>query len=232
MKSSTRFGLVAGLALGLGAAGTALGLTPINYYTFAGTPHVRGSVDGTTTNAQFQYPKGMAVDLKGNLYVADSGSCVIRVITPAGVVRTLAGTADQIGSTDGLGAAARFNEPSGIAVDDAGTVFVADTYNNIIRKISPDGMVSTFAGTFGFPGFVNGTGSVARFNAPRGLAYDRKYGTLYVADTGNNAIRKITPAGYVSIWTGSGGVGSQDGGSWSAEFNAPEGVALNSSISA
>ena len=115
---------------------------------------------------------------------------------------TLAGEAPY-GSTDGKGSAARFNQAYGVATDSAGNVYVADTYNSTIRKITPDGTVTTFAGAAGEKGSVDGTGSGARFYAPYGIALD-SLGNVYVADTGNQTIRKITPDGIVSTggWVG------------------------------
>ena len=131
----------------------------------------------------------MAVDSAGNVYVADSNNVTIRKITPGGVVSTLAGLAGQYGSADGTGSAARFNNPNGVAVDSAGNVYVADTCNYTIRKITPGGVVSTLAGLAGNRGSADGTGSAARFFSPQGVAVDSA-GNVYVADTGNHTIRK------------------------------------------
>jgi hypothetical protein len=160
-----------------------------------------GSADGTGTDAQFYSAKGEAVDHSGNVYVADTGNHTIRKITADGVVTTLAGLAGISGSADGTGSAARFNGPCGVAVDRSGTVYVADTGNHTIRKITADGVVSTVAGLASNAGFVDGTGSVVRFNAPLGVAVD-SVGAIYVADTGNNAIRLGTPVyAYAPLFT-------------------------------
>jgi hypothetical protein len=119
------------------------------------------------------------------------GNDEIRKITPSGVVTTLAGSAGQIGSSDGTGSAARFNNAEGVAVDSAGNVYVADTYNYEIRKISPSGVVTTLAGTAGQIGSSDGAGSAARFYEPFGVAVDSA-GNVYVADHGNAVIRKIS----------------------------------------
>ena len=128
--------------------------------------------------------------------MADTDNNTIRKITPAGVVSTLAGLAGNFGSADGTGSDARFYDPSSVAVDSAGNVYVADSGNDTIRKITPSGVVSTLAGLAGSSGSVDGTGSDARFSSPRGVAVDSA-GSVYVADLGNHTIRKITPAGVV-----------------------------------
>jgi sugar lactone lactonase YvrE len=159
--------------------------------TVAGLAGHLGSVDGTGSAARFRYPQRVAVDNAGNLYVTVNST--VRKITPEGVVSTLAGVAGERGSMDGTGSAARFGYPNGVAVDSAGMVYVADSGNNTIRKITADGVVSTLAGLAGSSGTANGTGSNARFNSPGGLASDSA-GFVYVADTWSHTIRKITPA--------------------------------------
>jgi sugar lactone lactonase YvrE len=196
--------------------------------TLAGAAGVRGSTDGTGAAARFTYPNGVATDSAGNLYVADWGNSTIRKITPAGVVTTLAGTAGVRGSTDGTGAAARFNSPSGVATDSAGNVYVADMYNHTIRKITPAGVVTTLAGTAGASGSTDGTGAAARFKGPISVAADSA-GNVYVADTFNHTIRKITPVGVVTTLAGTAGVeGSTDGTGAAARFYPLNGVAADS----
>ncbi len=173
--------------------------------TLAGSAGLSGSTDGAATAAMFNYPQGVAVDSSGNVYVADANNQTIRKITSAGVVSTLAGLAGLSGSTDGAGTAARFNSPSGIAVDSSGNVYVADTTNQTIRKITSAGVVSTLAGSAGLSGSTDGAGTAAMFKYPRGIAVDSS-GNVYVADTGNSTIRKITSAGVVSTLAGSAGV--------------------------
>jgi uncharacterized repeat protein (TIGR01451 family) len=198
--------------------------------TLAGLAGSIGSADGTGSAARFNFPSAVAVDSSGNVYVADENNNTIRKITPAGVVTTLAGLAGSYGSADGTGSAARFYYPAGIAVDSSGNVYVADTYNNTIRKITPDGVVTTLAGcAMCNPDSVDGTGSDARFNSPWGVAVDSS-GNVYVADTYNNTIRKITPAGVVTTLAGlTGAYGSDDGTGSAARFNQPLGVAVDSS---
>jgi sugar lactone lactonase YvrE len=195
--------------------------------TIAGSTSVRGNADGTS--ATFSSPTGVALDSAGNLYVTDSANHTVRKITPAGVVSTLAGGAGATGTADGAGTAARFNRPTGVAVDAAGNVFVADTSNNTIRKITPAGVVSTLAGLVGVAGASDGSGVDARFNQPAGLTIDGA-GNLYVADAGNSAIRKVTPAGYVSTFAGLPTIaGLLDGRGLEAWFNQPQGLAVDSS---
>jgi Dockerin type I domain/NHL repeat len=195
--------------------------------TLAGTAGWQGSADGTGSAARFRYPSGVAVDGSGNVYVADSLNHTIRKITPAGVVTTLAGTALSSGSADGTGSAARFNSPRGVAVDGSGNVYVADFYNHTIRKITPAGVVTTFAGTAGSVGSADGTGSAARFGNLTGVAVDGS-GNVYVADTFSYTIRTITPAGVVTTLAG-GSWGSADGTGSAARFDNPSGVAVDGS---
>jgi serine/threonine-protein kinase len=183
---------------------------------------------------QFDHPRGVAVDRAGNVYVADTGNNQIRRIAPDGTVTTLAGSGSPGlgggGLVDGPGAQAQFKEPIGIAVDADGNVYVADSGNNRIRKVTPDGRVSTLAGSGppGSGGFADGPGASARFNAPRGVAVDSS-GNLYVADTLNQRIRKITPDGTVSTLAGTGDQGTANGAASAALFSNPDGVAVDSS---
>ena len=196
--------------------------------TLAGLAAVTGSGDGNGAAASFNLPIGVAVDAKGNVYVADSANSTIRLITKTGVVSTLAGTAGSTGSTDGIGASARFDRPAGVAVDSTGNVFVVDQGNNTIRKITPTGVVSTLAGVAGLVGSADGNTTAARFSSPYGIAIDSA-GLIYVADTGNNTIRRITPLGVVSTLAGAAGVvGSTDGTGFSASFSGPHGLAADS----
>ncbi len=196
-----------------------------------------GGVVGTIAGSgagQFDRPRGVAVDKNGTVYVTDTGNNRIRKITADGTVTTLAGSgAPGVGGgglADGPGAQAQFREPIGIAVDGDGNVYVADSGNNRIRKITPDGRVSTLAGS-GSPGagdFADGPGASARFNAPRGIAVDTA-GNIYVADTLNQRIRKITPDGVVSTLAGAGDQGTADGSTSTARFSNPDGIAVDGS---
>lgn len=165
--------------------------------TLAGTASVTGSADGRGAAAQFNNPYGIANDSAGNVYVADTNNNTIRKITTAGDVGTFAGTAGITGSDNAPGAAASFSYPYSIAADSAGTIYVADNGNNIIRKITSSGVVSTLAGTAGVIGSANANGASASFNSPTGIAVDSA-GNVYVADTQNNTVRKISPTGDVT----------------------------------
>jgi sugar lactone lactonase YvrE len=194
--------------------------------TFAGTAGISGSADGRGAVARFSGPQAVATDSAGNVYVADTGNHAIRKVTPAGLVSTLAGTT---------------YDPTGVAVDGSGNVYVADTLysDNVpsatILKITPAGMVSTFAGTPYMVGSSDGTGPAASFLGPRGLATDSA-GNVYVADAdnyrpfhvSNNTIRKITPAGAVTTLAGMAGTtGSTDGVGAAASFNEPAGIGVD-----
>ncbi|MCU0431695.1 MAG: SBBP repeat-containing protein [Cytophagaceae bacterium] len=194
--------------------------------TFAGSlVNTPGTIDGNGTEARFTSPTGVAVDSTGNVYVADLFSHKIRKITPAGQVSTLAGSG-IIGFQEGSGSNARFNRPTGVAVDWAGNVYVADWYNHRIRKVTPQGDVSTLAGS-GAQGSSDGPGNTASFLYPYGIAVDRA-GNVYVADGDNHKIRKITPSGTVSTLAGTGVAGSDDGTGVQASFNFPSGICVDS----
>ncbi len=195
--------------------------------TLAGTAGNAGSLNGAGTAASFYFPTGVAVDSLDNVYVADALNHTIRKITSEGsegdvtTVSTLAGTARNAGSLNGTGTAARFNLPTGVAVDSSGKVYVADQSNNIIRKIIiSTGDVSTLAGVAGNAVLVDGTGADVRFNNPTGVAVDSS-GNVYVADYGNHAIRKISSAGAVTTLAGNGSFGSADGIGSAARFTIP-----------
>ncbi|TSJ43606.1 hypothetical protein FO440_05285 [Mucilaginibacter corticis] len=167
-----------------------------------------GYMDGDISVAKFYGPRGISFDAQGNTYVADLGSNIIRKITPAGVVSTIAGNT-IIGYLDGAAAKAEFYNPTATVEDATGNVYVADRSNNLIRKITPAGVVSTFVGyraTTGYsqatvPGYVDGDATTAAFNFPAALTIDAA-GNLYVADYRNNAIRMVTPAGNVTTYAG------------------------------
>jgi sugar lactone lactonase YvrE len=186
-----------------------------------------GNVDGVGQGARFRDPRGMVMDADGNLYVADSDNHTIRRISRLGVVSTVAGLAGQAGSDDGIGAAARFNRPVGLALDGLGNLYVSDALDATIRRISPSGEVRTVAGLAGSLGRQDGIGAAARFTNPAGLAVDAA-GNVYVADVWGPTLRKVTPAGVVTTLAGRpGDYGSDDGAATTARFSGPTGVALD-----
>jgi sugar lactone lactonase YvrE len=203
--------------------------------TVAGTAGTTGSANGSGGAALFNHPQGLAVGAAGNLDVADTGNATIRQLPtqPAvGAAITYSGTPDNPGPANGTGADAQFRQPCGAALDAAGNLYLADAANHIIRMVAADGTVSTLAGTAGKPGFSNssGTGPAdALFNRPTGVAVGVDNGNVYlvVADTGNNAIRKVLADGTVSTLAGDGTAGSADSVPGPARFNQPAGVALD-----
>jgi sugar lactone lactonase YvrE len=201
--------------------------TSYDFVTLAGTANATGSADGKGPAAQFNGPEGVAVDGSGNVYVADRYNNIIRKIAQGGVVTTLAGTAGVSGSADGTGAAAQFKGPIGIAVDASGTVYVADTGNFTVRKITAGGVVTTLAGTARTAGSADGTGPAAQFEAPLCVAVDGS-GNVYVTDSLSNTIRKITPGGVTSTLAGTADArGSADGTGPAAQFSSPSGIAVD-----
>ncbi|WP_123041206.1 stalk domain-containing protein [Cohnella candidum] len=205
-----------------------------------------GLNDAILAQSAFELPSGLAIDVTGNIYVADTGNNAIRKITKDGKVTTLAGNG-KIGSTDGIGSEASFDHPTDVAVDAKGNIYVADTLNHVIRKIATDGKVTTLTAASTrnveyFPGavedagdFLDGAISSAKFNEPSGVAVDAK-GNLYVSDRGNQRIRYLDFAsGQVTTVAGGGSYASQasyvegdyvDGAAAAARFNAPEGLTV------
>jgi sugar lactone lactonase YvrE len=194
-------------------------ITEVHVSTIAGS--TQGFVDGTGTMAQFNRPNRITIDTDNNLYVADTYNHKIRKITPEGVVSTLAGSTS--GFADGQGSAAQFLAPEGIAIDIDNNLYVTDAGNHKIRKITPEGVVSTLAGSTS--GFADGQGSAVQFNAPSGITMDTD-NNLYVADTRNHKIRKITPEGVVSTLAGSNR-GFADGQGSAVQFNFPHGITID-----
>ena len=188
--------------------------------TFAGS--TSGFQDGIGTNAQFDSPQGIVVDSLGNVFVADANNHRIRIITSAGQVSTFAGQAAS-GITNDSGASARFNTPTGLAIDSAGNLYVADKNNHRIRKVTPQASVSTLAGSTA--GFTDNTGTAAQFSSPVGIAVDST-GTVYVADTGNHRIRTVSSSGVVTTFVGLSSSGNANGTPSQAQFSSPYSITV------
>lgn len=196
---------------------------PVHVAGLAGDGHV-GWRDGAASQAQFADPYGLALDPHGTLYVSDGGdNDRIRLLRPDGTVATLAGGTE--GFQDGQGAAARFDTPSGLALDATGNLYVADTGNHAIRKVTRDGVVTTLAGT-GTPGWRDGPGAQAQFDGPMGLAIDAA-GRVIVADAYNDRIRAIAPDGQVTTLAGGASPGNVDGAGAQARFDTPCAVVVD-----
>jgi len=177
-----------------------------------------GYVDGPLASARFSTPEGLATDAQGDLYVADAGNQRIRKITPAGVVSTIAGSG-TIGDTDGQGTAASFYSPFSITCDANGNIYVGDSINPVVRKITPAGLVSTYAGSGSF-GLINGLAAKASFQTFTSLAADPS-GNIYVSDTNNDVIRLVGTDGLVTTFAGNRSYTQTDGIGTSAGLGWP-----------
>jgi len=207
----------------------------VNYVT-TDTSFVAGSTqgyqNGTGASAMFNKPRGIVYDpIQYKVLIADSQSNLIRQVYAGGETSTVAGQTTG-GLINGTGTSARFNYPQGLFMDSAGTLYIADTLNHAIRKMTQGGVVTTLAGggtgSVGQSGYTNDTGTTARFSSPMGITVDTA-GNVYVADTGNNRIRKITPSGTVTTIAGNGTAGFQDGsGEAGTMFSGPRSIAIGS----
>lgn len=210
--------------------GIAIDPDGVVYIADTGSNKIRRLASGSVStfaggvSASLNAPTGIAMDAAGNIFVSDTYNHKIKKVSPDGTVSLFAGSGEA-DWTDGIGSAASFNRPTGLAVDASGNVFVADTYNHKIRKISANGRVSTYAGS-GYAGARDGMGINASFNHPAGLAIDAS-GNLYVCDTSNHLVRKIAQSGEVSIYAGSGSAGNNDGSLMAASFQYPSGIAID-----
>ena len=194
--------------------------------TFAGTAGRSSSVDGTGSEARFDDPYALAVDSAGNVFVADASDHTIRKVSTSGVVTTVAGKAGSFGAVDGAGTAARFRGPLGVAVDADGVVYVADTGNHTVRKITSAGVVSTLAGLAGSSGSLDGTGTAARLSSPYGVTVDNARNIYVMESTG--VVRKISPDGAVTSLAGqNGSTGLVDGTGSAARFTVPFDIAAD-----
>ena len=194
-----------------------------------------GAADGPGATASFRGPKGITHDGPGNLYVTDTGNNTIRKIASDGTVSTLAGSAGTTGSADGSGSAASFNGPTGIAIGPEGDLYVADTGNNLIRRVTTAGVVTTYAGVRGLANFADGPPSSAKFSAPMGVAV-ASTGDVYVSDSGNQRVRWIArvggiggTAGNVGTVAGDGSAGTADGVGIAAQIPGPAAIGISAS---
>jgi sugar lactone lactonase YvrE len=207
---------------------TSLSAQELTIRTIAGSTTGGGHNDGFRTNARFSVPRAIAADAAGNFYVADTGNHTIRRISSTGDVVTIAGAPGQAGFADGQGPAARFRFPAGIAVDPVdGMIWISDKDNHVIRLMTPNGTVTTIAGSPGVAGSADAQGTNARFAFPRGLVVDNS-GVAYVADTQNHVIRRVTRDGVAVTFAGAMlTAGSSDGLTNAARFNRPSDIALD-----
>jgi sugar lactone lactonase YvrE len=191
-----------------------------------GTTGFADGTGGATGTSEFSRPWGVAVDASGFVYVADSFNARIRKLASDGTAATLSGngTGGVVNGSGGANGTSTFELPAGLVLDSMGNLYVADEQANVIRKLTPSGASSTLAGDI-VSGTSDGTGSAARFNGPKGLALDSG-GNLYIADTGNDRIRRLAPDGSTLTVTGTTGRGFQDGSGCTAQFNEPMGLAL------
>ncbi len=208
-------------AMAIGADGTIYVVDSNNNAIREVTP---GSAVSTFASG-FSQPNGIVIDAAGNLFVSEYSGNTVKKVTPDGTTTILAGKQGVTGNVDGIGANARFSGASYMAIDAVGNIFLADENNSEIRKITPAGVVTTFAGS-GVKGSHDGQGAAATFNGPEGIAFGED-GSLYVSDSGNNLIRKITPDGTVTTFAGNGIAGYKDGYGINTSFNFPHGLAIN-----
>jgi sugar lactone lactonase YvrE len=234
-RLSAKFNKPSGLAVRSGTLYVAdTGNNSIRAINSAGIVTTLVADNDADANKRLKAPVGIAVDSSGNLYVADSGNHLIRKITVSGEVATLAGALSSAGTTDASGTFAKFNTPTGIALNENEEIlYIADSGNHTIRTLAlATGSVGTLAGKAVFFGGDDGLGEMARFNIPGGLLIDGE-GDVYLADTGNSLIRQITSTGNVTTVAGLPGIdeiagvpGFKDGSGTSAWFCYPEAIAL------
>jgi ELWxxDGT repeat protein len=213
--------------------------------TVVGSIGNQGTTNGTGANTRLRSPRGVAINAAGSvMFIADSGNHTLRRVTltttpatPAlaetvtANVSLMAGSAQVSGSDNGTGSGAKFNNPTSIVMDNSRTAYVTDTGNHTIRRVTEGGTVTTLAGTAGSTGSQNGTAAAALFNSPRGIAVEPSGSNIYVADTANHLIRRITTAGVVTTLAGLAGVaGSVEGTGIAANFSSPRGIAFRGNL--
>lgn len=184
---------------------------------------------GLAVNARLNSPTGVIFDGAGNVFIADYGNSVVRKVNTVGIITTVAGTGTAGINADTMATAAQLNHPAGVAVDATGNLFIADFGNHVVRKVTPDGIIRTYAGT-GAAGYTgdNSAATLAQLNNPGGIALDAA-GNLYIAETGNHIIRKVSTTGIITTVAGLGVAGSSGNGgpAIAAKLNAPSGVAVD-----
>lgn len=202
-------------------------LTAISLSVLAGSPGIAGLVNGPAADARFSAPEGVLRLPDGTLLIADTGNHAVRRMDPAGNVTTLAGNGTP-GALNGTGTAATFNQPCALAADPAGNIIVVDRGNHLLRKITPAGVVTTFAGKAGTPGATNGAGAAARFDEPNGIVYEPLTKSFYITDRNNALVRKATLTGVISTFAGSAKVeGTLGGLGPNCRFNTLRSIASN-----
>jgi sugar lactone lactonase YvrE len=215
--------------------------TDLRLSVVAGRTGLMGHTDGAGPSALFNEPAGFVLADDGSLVLADTGNNTIRAVSATGVVTTVAGSSGTTGAADGSGSAASFNAPAGMCADLVGIYVVADQANRLVRKVTAGGLVTTFAGQVGPPGFADGMGTAASFVDPTGLVIRRDsygwtswtggnngYGTIFVSDQGSHTIRTILASGQVGTYIGlPSSAGSVDGYRTNARLNKPTGLAMD-----
>ncbi|MEJ7560551.1 MAG: gliding motility-associated C-terminal domain-containing protein [Pedobacter sp.] len=195
--------------------------------TIAGTGS-NGRLNGKAADAKFDTPFGVMVDQNGNIFVADAGNNQIRKITPEGIVTVYAGNIlGRAGAEDGIAGTEKFTLPASIVFDELGNMYLADTENHSIRKITPNIGVTTFSGYLGVKGDTEGQSSVARFEKPIAIARDPRNGDFYVADYINNKVRRISSGGRMETYAGTGELSSINGPRLIATFDHPTGLTID-----
>ena len=194
---------------------------------WAGDPRQHGHVDGAGARARFFDPRGLCTDPRsGDVLVADAANAMVRRITPAGVVSSVAGVPELRKTVEGPVAKAGFVGPDALTVGDDGTLYVSDSYANTVRVVR-DGQVALLAGADQLPGYADGPGPQARFNHPVGITFDTHRGVLLVADSYNHTIRQVDRDGRVGTLAGTPGISAhRDGPASQALFNTPVGIAV------
>ncbi|MGA2039217.1 MAG: IPT/TIG domain-containing protein [Bryobacteraceae bacterium] len=196
------------------------------------TAEVYAGDGGKATSASLNQPNGIAFDSAGNMYIADTGNQVIRMVNPSGIISTVAGNNASAYSGDGGPATdASLSEPTSVAFDAAGNLYIADSNNDCIRIVTPDKNIHTFAGQCSYPLYQGdgGPATQAKLNKPYSIAVDNTSGNVYFSDTENERLRVVTPNGIINTVAGNGTAGFNDGPALQAEFSSPSGIALDAS---